>query len=173
MARGWGRSPRNEFWKDMQALAVWVLIIGVVGFLIFPGFFKDIYARLTDQATETSALNEYSLNNSSVYDPDLYNQQYLYGQNSSEAAASSGIDEIASGYWIIFVAEEEFKQLEVSSEAYDFLLRLIESDQSAEGQTTVMLTANGHLRKFTVSAEIEAIIQNMAIIVGRDRIADG
>jgi len=171
MPSAWGRSPRNDLWKDLQALALWILIIGVVGYILFPNFFKDIYSRLSDPVTQTSTLNEnYTLNNSSNQNTNAYDQQALLGQDFSsvsKALYNNGKDEVSSGYWIIFVADGEFKQLAVSSEAYAFLLRMIESDQSVAGKSTVILAANGQIQKFTVTEEIYAIINNMALIVGR------
>ena len=171
MPSAWGRPPRNDLWKDLQALALWILIIGVVGYIVFPTFFKDIYSRLSDPVTQASTLNDnYTLNNSANLNTNANDQQALLGQDSSSvsnALYNNGKNEVSSGYWIIFVAEGEFKQLAVSSDAYAFLLRLIESDQSVEGKSAAILAANGQLRKFTVSEEIYTIINNMALIVGR------
>lgn len=170
MPSAWGRPPRNDLWKDLQALALWILIIGVVGYILFPNFFKDIYSRLSDPVTQTSTLNnDYTLSDSTNLNTNAIDQQTLLGQDSSSVsnALYNGKNEVSSGYWVIFVAEGEFKQLAVSSDAYTFLLRLIESDQSVEGKSTVILVANGQIRKFTVTEEIYSIITNMAVIVGR------
>lgn len=173
MPNTWGRPPRSELWQDLQALALWILIIGVVGFILFPNFFKDIYSRLAEPVTQTSTLNDnYTLNNSISANTDGSNPQTLLGQDFSSVANAlynNGNNEVSSGYWIIFVAEGEFKQLAVSSDAYAFLLRIIESDQSATGKSTVILAANGQIRKFTVSEEIYAIITNMALIGDRTK----
>ena len=171
MPSAWGRRPRNDLWKDLQALALWILIIGVVGYIIFPNFFRDIYSRLADPVTQTSTLNDnYTLNNSANLNTNTNDPQTLLGQDFSSvsnALYNNGKNEVSSGYWVIFVAEGEFKQLAVSSEAYAFLLRLIESDQNVVGKSTVILAANGQIRKFTVSEEIYTIINNMALIVDR------
>lgn len=171
MPSAWGRPPRNDLWQDLQALALWILIIGVVGYVVFPNFFKDIYSKLSEPAAQTSTLPEdYTLNNSTNLNTNPNDQQTLLGQDSSSvsnALYNNGKNEVSSGYWVIFVAEGEFKQLAVSSDAYAFLLQLIESDQSVEGKSTVILAANGQIRKFTVSEEIHTIINNMALIVGR------
>lgn len=168
MPSSWGRPPRNEIWQDLQALALWILIIGVVGYVLFPNFFKDIYSRLSDPVTQTTSLNDnYTLNNSSNLYTDLTTPQSLLGQDFSSvtnALYNNGNDEVTSGYWVIFVSEGEFKQLAVSTEAYAFLLRLIESDQKVAGKSTVILAANGQIRKYTVSEEIYAIINNISLI---------
>ena len=171
MPNTWGRPPRNEIWQDIQALALWILIIGVVGYVLFPNFFKDIYSKLSvsDPAAQTSTLNDsYMLNNS--INTNVNDQQMLLGQDFSSvsnALYNNVNDEVSSGYWVIFVSEGEFKQLAVSTEAYEFLLRLIESDQKATGKSTVIIAANGKIQKFTVSEEIYTIINNIALIVGR------
>lgn len=173
MQGAWGRPPRNDLWKDLQALAIWILIIGVVGYVVFPNFFKDIYSKLADPVAQTSTLEDnYSLSNSNTLNTNANatNQQNLFGQNSasvSDALYTNGNNEVSSGYWIIFVSEGAFKQLSVSSDNYAFLLRLIETDQSVEGKNAVMLTENGQIKKYNVSAEISAIIENMALVVGR------
>lgn len=171
MPSSWGRPPRNQIWQDLQALALWILIIGVVGYVLFPNFFKDIYSRLSDPVTQTTSLNDnYTLNNSSDIYSDVTNPQSLLGQdfsNVTNALYNNGNDEVSSGYWVIFVSEGEFKQLAVSTEAYAFLLRLIESDQKVTGKSTVILAANGQIRKFTVSEEIYLIINNISLISAR------
>ena len=171
MPSAWGRPPRNEIWQDLQALALWILIIGVVGYVLFPNFFKDIYSRLSDPVTETTSLNDnYTLNNTLDLYPDLTTSQSLLGQdllNVPNSPYSYGNDEVSSGYWIIFVSEGEFKQLAVTTETYTFLLRLIESDKKATGKSSVILAANGQIRKLIVSEEIYSIINNIALIEAR------
>lgn len=171
MPNTWGRSPRNDLWQDLQALALWILIIGVVGYVLFPNFFKDIYLHLSDPVTETSTLNDsYTLNKTADSNTDLTGNQAIFGQDFSSVSNSlynNGNNEVSTGYWVIFVANGEFKQLAVSNEAYAFLVRLIESDQKAIGKSTIILSANGQIRKYLVSDEIYTIITNMALIVGR------
>lgn len=175
MPNTWGRPPRNEIWQDLQALALWILIIGVVGYVLFPNFFKDIYSNLADPVTQTSALNDqYTLNNSINANNDLNNNQSFLGQDFSSvsnALYNNGNNEVSSGYWVIFVADGEFKQMAVSSDAYSYLLRLIESDQNAAGKITVILSSNGQISKHVVSEEIYAIITNMALIENRNNTA--
>ena len=173
MSNTWGRPPRKEVWQDLQALALWILIIGFVGYILFPNFFKDIYSRLADPVTQTSTLNtDYQLNDPANTNTNLSSTdpQGLLGQdfsNVSKALYNNGNSDVSSGYWVIYVADGEFKQLAVSSDAYAFLLRLIESDKDATGKSTVILAANGQIRKYVVSDEIYAIINNMDLIVNR------
>ncbi|MDR3584425.1 MAG: hypothetical protein P4L59_03780 [Desulfosporosinus sp.] len=171
MPSGWGRRPSNDLWQDLQALALWILIIGVVGYILVPNFFKDIYSRLSDPVTQTSALNDnYTLNTSTNLNTNANNPQTGVGQDLSSVADAlygNGKNEVSTGYWLIFVSEGEFKQLAIDSDAYAFLLRLIESDKKVKGKNTVILAANGQIQKFSVSDEIYTIINNMALIVGR------
>jgi len=171
----WGRPPRREFWQDIQALALWVLIIGVAVYLLFPSFFKDVYTRLIQPAAETGTLADVTLPQSDVNGganaalgtdpasltlpnfPNVYNS--LYNGNS----------EVSTGYWAIFVAQGEFKQLAVSGEAYAFLLKLIQSDSKAEVKNTLFLVSNGQIRKYVVSDEVYNIVINLAAIDTRSR----
>jgi len=173
MPNTWGRPPHNEIWRDLQALALWILIIGVVGYVLFPNFFKDIYSHMADPVTQTSALNDqYTLNNPVKTNTDLADNQYFLGQDFSSVSNSlynNTNNEVSIGYWVIFVADGEFKQLSVSSDSYTYLLRLIESDKNAAGKITIILSSNGQISKYNVSEEIYAIITNMALIVNRNK----
>lgn len=174
MSNSWGRPPRNDIWQDLQALAFWVLLIGVVGFFIFPNLFKDVYSRLTDPttavATDTGGLNDYGLNldsssltqdtsslSSSGYSSNVLTG--LYGNNN----------EVSTGYWVIFVAEGEFNQLSITNDTYQFLTKIIAGDTKADLKNTVILAANGQIFKFAVSDEVYSIITNMAVIDTRTR----
>ncbi|AHF06711.1 hypothetical protein [Desulfitobacterium metallireducens] len=178
MPNSWGRPPRNDMWQDMQALAFWVLIIGVVGLFIFPNFFKDVYSRITDPTKAvttdtgnlTSDLNSYGLeldsSNLTQDTSSILNSGYssnvltgLYGNKN----------EVSTGYWVIFVSDGEFNQLSVTNETYTFLTNLISRDTKADLKNTVILAANGQILKFTVSEEVYSIITNMAVIDTRTK----
>ncbi|AFM00839.1 MULTISPECIES: hypothetical protein [Desulfitobacterium] len=183
MPNSWGRPPRNEQWQDIQALAFWVLLIGVGAFILFPNFFSDVYSRLTDPAaqlvdtttgTYDPGYDGYTTGDS--YSTDRYTDtpsNYLYSTGNAYGSYGSSTtslylgNEVATGYWVLFVADGDFKQLSVTSEAYTFLLRLIERDQTGEGKNTLILAANGQIRKFTVTNEIYQIVTNMAAIETR------
>lgn len=175
MSNSWGRPPRNDIWQDLQALAFWVLIIGVVGFLIFPNLFKDVYSRLTDPtavvSTDTEGVADYGLDlesnnlaqNTSSFSSSGYTSNVLtglYGNNN----------EVSTGYWVIFVSEGEFNQLAITNETYTFLTKLIAGDTKADLKNTVILAANGQILKFSVSEEVYSIITNMALIDSRSGI---
>lgn len=173
MPGSWGRPPRNEIWQDLQALAVWVVIIGVVGYLLFPGFFKDVYLRLTDPSLET--VTETGLNYTLPSDSNSFaNPSYpSYPSQQFPISVTDALynnkSEISSGYWIMFVADGEFKQLSVTSDSYAFLLRLIDKDQKGVVKNTLILAANGQVKKFVVTDELYTIITNIAAIEARTR----
>ncbi|KGK89722.1 hypothetical protein DP73_08785 [Desulfosporosinus sp. HMP52] len=172
MPNTWGRPPRNELWRDLQALALWILIIGVVGYVLFPSFFKSVYSHLSDPVSQASTINDqYSLNNPVNPNTDFTSDQNFLGQgfsSVSNALYNNSNNEVSIGYWVIFVADGEFKQLSVSSDSYAYLLNLIESDKNAAGKITLILSSNGQISKYNVSDEIYAIITNMALIVNRN-----
>lgn len=174
MSNTWGRPPRKDFWQDLQALALWLVIIGVAVYIIFPNFFKDIYANLLNPVSQTSTLNmddQLSSSKNNYLSLDSNSSPQLLGQDLSGVAnnLSNGNNEISSGYWIIYVVNGGFKQLAVSSEAYAFLLRLIQTDQNSQGTSIVFLASNGQISKYTVSDEVYTIINNLSIIMARSK----
>lgn len=182
MPSSWGRPPRNDMWQDLQTLAVWILIIGVVGYLLFPNFFKDVVSRLTNpEAAQTTTLGEVNLPNSS----DQTNSNVISGFDSSLNSLGSSFlsgqgynvsgtlynskPEVTSGYWVIYVADGKFEQFALTSDTYAFLSRLIESDKKAVPKEKIILAANGQIRQYEVSEEIYGIILNMAAIDARTK----
>lgn len=181
MPNSWGRPPRYDIWQDLQALAFWVLLIGVGGYILFPNFFGDVYSRLTDPTAQMVDTN------SGSYDPNLLQGSYSTGTYDPETSISGLFQpgysnpgsitssmynlssEVSTGYWVLFVADGNFKQLSVTSESYTFLLRLIEKDKNGEAKNTVILASNGQIRKYIVTDEIYTIITNMATIDTRDK----
>ena len=160
MRNAWGRPPKNDIWSDIQALAIWVFIIGIVGYLLFPGFFNNVYTALTDPYEETEQLGEITLPTSSVdFTNSLGNYQLPDLYNSLKTQDS----EISQGYWAIFVGDNQFKQLSLNTESYTFLLKLIENDQS-ETPNTLLLAVNGNIHKHSVSNEIYEILLSLSKI---------
>jgi len=166
MPNSWGRPPRYDVWHDLQFLALWVFVIGVVGYLLFPGFFDNVYDRLTDQTVADTQIPDYTIpatsENGDIYPtlppldlPNIYNPYY---QNNNE---------ISTGYWAMFVTEGELKQMPLSTEGYSFLIKLVENDQKANEAQTLILTENGQIRKFEVSTEIYEIVRNLSLISAR------
>lgn len=177
MPNSWGRPPRNDMWQDLQTLAVWVLIIGVIGYLLFPNFFKDVFTRLTNpDAAQTATLGEVNLPNSSGQaNPNLNSgldtglsalgSSFLTGQDYNVAGTLyNSKPEVTSGYWVIYVADGKFEQFALPSDTYAFLSRIIESDQKAVPKQKIILAANGQIRQYEVSDEIYGIIVNIAAI---------
>lgn len=185
MSSSWGRPPKNDIWQDFQALAFWVLLIGVGGFILFPNLFGDVYDRLTDSGeyvdTTSGTYNPYNEDNNSYnsytdedYSTGIYSNPSNYYSGNYTATNSPLYlgNEIANGYWVLFVSEGDFKQLSISSDAYAFLLRLIEKDSSGKtGSNTLILASNGQIKKFIVTDEIYGIVQNMSAIETRARLS--
>jgi len=157
MRNAWGRSPQSDIWSDIRALAIWIFIVGIVGYLLFPGFFHNVYNQLTmTEPTESEDLGEITipadtdlLDSTDNVLPDVYNSIY------------SGDSEISDGYWAIFVADNEFKQMSLTAESYTFILKTIDADRKAEVSKTLLLAANGKIQKYTVSEEVYGIIANL------------
>lgn len=159
MRNAWGRPPQNDLWNDVQALALWVFIIGIVGYLLFPDFFHNVYSHLTaTEQADTEELGEITLPSMTMDSegsanefqlPNVYNSLY------------TGESEISEGYWVIFVAEGEFKQLSLTTDSYTFLLKLIEDDRKAEIKNVVLVAADGKIHKFIVSDEVYDIIKKL------------
>ena len=158
----WGRPQKNDIWSDIQALAIWIFIVGIVGYLLFPDFFHNVYDQIATPVYGTEEIGEiilptsdigldYNSNNNTQL-PNVYNALY------------SGDSEISDGYWAIFVGENDFKQLSLSTESYAFILRLIDGDRKAEVKNTLLLAANGKIQKYVVSDEIYTILSNISKI---------
>ncbi|MEA4901196.1 hypothetical protein [Desulfitobacterium sp.] len=178
MPNSWGHPPHNNMGQDLQALAFWVLIIGLAVFFIFPNVFKDVYSRLTEPTTAVTTgtgktqgnLADYGLNlDSGNTTQDTSN--YLGSGYSSNVITGlyGNNNEVSTGYWVIFVADGGFNQLSITNETYTFLTNLIGRDTKADLKNTVILAANGQIFKFTVSEEVYTIITNMALIDSRTK----
>jgi len=155
MANTWGRPPKNDIWNDLRALALWVFIVGIVGYLLFPDFFHNVYEHLTMPATtENESLGEITLPENDIDD-------YYYQLPSTYKAIYSGDSEISDGYWALFVVDNELKQMPLSPDSYTFILTVIDADTNAQIKNTLLLAANGSIRKYTVSDEIYDIISNL------------
>lgn len=156
----WGHPPKNDLWGDFKALAIWILIIGIMGYLLFPDFFHNVYDQLAFSSDTTTDIGEISLPTSSdVLDtatedtstdlPSVYNSLY------------TGDSEISDGYWAIFVQDNEFQQLALSSESYAYILKVIDSDTKGEVNKILLLASNGQIHKYTVTEEMYNIVLNL------------
>lgn len=180
MPSSWGRPPRGDNWQDLQTLVVWVLVIGVVGYLLFPNFFKDVWSRLTTPVASETSISDVSLPGSgnSTTDSSTANSSSLNLQDPTSSLTMpdypsvystlyNSNNQITSGYWVIYVADGKFGQFALTSESYAYLGHLIESDQKAVPKEKVILAANGQIRQYEVSEEIYNIILAMAAIDAR------
>ncbi|MGI5901352.1 MAG: hypothetical protein ACOX7U_02600 [Desulfitobacteriia bacterium] len=156
MSNGWGRPPKNDFWNDLRSLALWIFIIGVVGYLLFPDFFHNVYNHLAvPAATQNTELGEVTLSPEESELPDPYQLPNVY------QSLYTGDSEISDGYWAIFVVENEFVQLSLNPDSYSFILKLIDLDRKAEVKRTLLLAADGRIRKYVVSEEVYGIVTNI------------
>jgi len=161
MRNAWGRPPKDDIWGDIQALAIWIFIVGIVGYLLFPDFFQSVYNHLTVSNNNLEEDGEISLPASNLdynyynYDFEKSNLPNVYG------SIYTGDSEISDGYWAIFVKDNEFQQLPLSTESYAFILRLIDGDRKADVKNTLLLAANGQISKYVVSDEVYNIIANL------------
>ncbi|MHB1651174.1 MAG: hypothetical protein ACYCVD_01695 [Desulfitobacteriaceae bacterium] len=177
MPSSWGRPPRHDMGQDAQTLAIWVLIVVVVGYLLFPNFFKDVYSRLSTVPVSETSSTEINLPNSlsqSGTNSSLNSSNSPFFSNQDFPSVYSTLynskSEISSGYWVIYVGDGKFEQFPLTSDTYTFVNRLIESDQKAIPKEKVILAANGQIRQFEVSEEVYTIILNMAAITARTRV---
>lgn len=161
MRNAWGRPPKNDIWSDIQALALWIFIVGIVGYLLFPDFFHSVYSQLAVPAEETGDIGEITLPSSSI---DLGQSSSDYQLPSVYDSLYTGDSEISDGYWALFVMDNEFQQLSLSTESYAFILRLIDGDRKAEVKNTLLLAANGKIQKYVVSDEVYGILSNLGKI---------
>ena len=162
MQNAWGRPPKNDLWSDIQALAIWVFVIGIVGYLLFPGFFQNVYTALTDPYEQTEEIGEITLPTSSF---DFSNPTQNFQLPDYYNSLKAGDSEISQGYWAIFVGDNQFQQLPLTTESYTFLLKLIENDnKTADTSNTLLLATNGNIHKHTVSNEIYEILWSLSKI---------
>ncbi len=156
----WGRPRGNALIQDLQALAFWLALIGVIGYLLFPSFFQDLFGRLTMPLDTPTQANQ-SIDQRVQASPDfplVFQEVYGSGQ----------LPELTKGYWAIFVRDGQFEQMELTQEAYSFLLGLIEKDRN-NGKQKVILSANGQVRQVLVSDEVYDIMSQLSVVGSRNR----
>ncbi len=165
MPNAWGRPPKkNDIWSDLRALALWVFIVGIVGYLLFPDFFHNVYNQLTvTTATDSQNLGEITLPSSTLDLSDSSQSKLPSTYNS----LYTGNSEISDGYWALFVVNNELKQMSLTTESYTFILTIIDADTKAQVKNTLLLAANGKIQKYVVSDEVYGIISNLNTIKTR------
>ena len=164
MRNAWGRPPKNDLWGDIQALAIWIFIIGIVGYLLFPSFFQNVYSALANPYEQVEDIGEITLPTSNI---DFSSPSYDFQLPDYYDSLKTGDSEISKGYWAIFVGDNEFQQLPLTTESYAFLLILIEKDTKANSQNTLLLAVNGNIHKHTVSDEVYEILLSLSKINSR------
>ena len=158
----WGRQPMG---KDSRTLVFGIVIIGIIGYLLFPSFFKAII----NPTVAASSLNDVNL--PSTNDPNALNSatlpSQLFPSGNNTMNIGSGINAISSGYWVMFVSNGTSQQLSINAQDYAFLQELFQSDNNGIGASTVFLVDNGQIQQYNVSKETYSIISNMASIKAR------
>jgi len=163
MSNQWGRQPMG---KDSRTLVVGVIIIGIIGYLLLPNFFK------ADPTVASVSLDNVNVNQPpSTYNPSIPNSsgntvQTTPGVNNT-LDSGNGTSKISTGYWILSVSNGSIQQFSVSAQVYAFLQGLINSDSKGTAEITVFLIDNGQIHQYVVSNEIYSVISNMATIETR------
>ncbi|MDR3601130.1 MAG: hypothetical protein P4L49_11725 [Desulfosporosinus sp.] len=160
MSNQWGRQPMG---KDSWTLVLGIVIIGIIGYLFIPNFFKSINSS-TDPAVTTTSPN--TVNSSSTSDPNALNSagypiQSTPGINN---ALNNGNNEIATGYWVLFLYNGTIQQLPVNAQTYAFVQGVINGDTKGTPTNPIFLVENGQIQKYVVSNETYSILSNMATI---------
>lgn len=164
------RTHRNPYGKDLQGIAVWLIIVGVAFVLLFPSFFKGVYTRLSEQSavtaesTNTALTTQDSSSNTTTGNLDNYASDLT---DVTKTLSPDQTSEVSSGYWAIFVRSGEFTELPLSNDTYTFVEKLIENDRKGVMKNTLILAANGQIQKFVVSDELYGIVTNIAVIEDR------
>lgn len=165
MSNQWGRQPMG---KDSRTLVFGIIIIGIIGYLILPNFFKAINSS-TDPAVPATSLN--NVNQSSTYDPNALNSpsssSQLFPSINNTMNNGSENNALTSGYWVLFVSNGTTRQLSVNAQDYAFLQELFQSDNKGTGAFTVFLVDQGQIHQYFVSKEAYSIISDMASIKER------
>lgn len=168
MPNQWWRQLNGKINQDLLTLPLVIVVIGIIGYLLFPNFFSDIYSYINPTVTTTS-LNNVTLPSTS--DPNnlnsfSYSSQTLPDTNNT-LTSGNGNNDITTGYWILVVTNGAFQQLSVNAQDYAFVQRLINTDSKGTPANTVFLIDNGQIHKYVVSNELYSVISNMATIETR------
>jgi len=160
----WGRQPMG---LDSRTLVLGIVIIGIIGYLLLPNFFKAINSSVDPVAT--TSLNNSNL--SSTYDPNALNSpgssSQLFPSVNNSTNNGSGNNAMTSGYWVLFISNGTTQQLSINAQDYAFLQELFQIDNNGIGASTVFLVDNGQIHQYNVSKETYSIVSNMASIKAR------
>ena len=158
------RQPRSEFRPDIGTLALGIVIIGIVGYLLFSTFFKDI-GDSTIAATSLNNINLPSTTNpNDLYPPSSSSQLFPSANNTMNLGVENSV---TSGYGVLYVSNGISQQLSVNAQDYAFLQGLFQSDNKGIGAITVFLVDNSQIHQYIVSNETYSIISNIASIKAR------
>lgn len=163
MGNTWGSPQKNKSWTNYKVIALWLFLIGAVIYLLFPNILSFLAGQNTNAATTLGdvVLPDSSADTANGTDgltlPSVFEGLY---QDS----------EISTGYWIMYVDEDELKQLQLTAEGYDFVMSVLNKDNSTQeiqGELPLLVATNGQITKYLVSDQFFVIIQSLADIAGR------
>ncbi|MDR3543125.1 MAG: hypothetical protein P4L69_19495 [Desulfosporosinus sp.] len=162
MSNQWGRQPMG---MDSRTLVFGIVIIGIIGYMFIPNFFKSVNSSTDPTVTATSPNN---VNSSSTNDPNTLNSSGYPIQNlprvNNTLNNGNGNNEITTGYWILCIYNGTIQQLPINSQDYAFVQGLVNSDTKGSTTNQIFLVENGQIQKYVVSNETYSIIANMATI---------
>ncbi|MDQ7095654.1 hypothetical protein REC12_18860 [Desulfosporosinus sp. PR] len=164
MPNHWGNQPGFK----IPPVLVVVVILGIISFLLFPNLFTDIYSRVNPASSLSNSENVSLPNNdnqTSINSPQYSNQ--ILPNTDNTLSIGNGNNEIASGYWILFVNNSAIQQLPINAQDYAFILGLVNSDKNATPTNQIFLIENGQIQKYLISNEVNSVISNLATIYKR------
>ncbi|MCL1917148.1 MAG: hypothetical protein FWG14_02345 [Peptococcaceae bacterium] len=166
MGTAWGRPPQKSFVSDIKMVALGLLIIGVVIYLLFP----NILSFLKGDDEASPALGEIVL-------PSDTEDSAAIDISSSDSLSLPNVfaglyqdTTISTGYWIMYVGDDELKQLQLSARSFEFVMSVVEKDcrtQETPGTVPMLTAAEGEINKYLISEQVYSIIINLADISGR------
>jgi hypothetical protein len=162
------RNPRSAMSKDFQTLALGIVILGLIGYLLFPNLFKNVNTLVnpTVAAPSSNDVNLPSTYDYNAQNPSSSSSQLFPGVNNT-TNIGSGNSVLTSGYWVLFVSNGTSQQLSVDAQGYAFIQGLIQSDSKGSAIVRIFLIDNGQIHQYIVSNETFSVISNMATINAR------
>ena len=165
----WGhQQQRKQPWSDFKMIALWVFIIGAVGYLLFPNILSFLSNQNADAAT---TMGDVVLPDPSGADVSTVSDAVSEGLTLSDLFDQPEQESnVSTGYWIMFVGDSELKELQLTASAYEFVMSVLDKDirtQELEGTIPLLVATNGQLKKYLVSDQVFDIINNLTDIAGR------
>lgn len=154
---------RQSLKKYPQTLLLWIIIIGIIGYLLLPNF-SETTPPIMDSRLDNA-------NQPRTNDPNPLNSSDFPIPNSTSVNdtlnSAIGNDKLSNGYWILFVSNDAVQQFFANAQVYAFLKELINSDSKGTPKITVFLIDNGKINQHVVSNEIYSVISHLIAIESR------